>query len=82
MVDVSKLDPGEYCSYIDCKTCRFAKTCSASDINEVAPCPECGEVVKESDMVHHLTVVHQWSLRKAVRYGPLGGGEGKGLFNV
>jgi hypothetical protein len=45
-------------------------------------CPVCGEEVKEFDAVHHLTVVHQWSLRKAVCFGPLGGGEGKGLFNV
>lgn len=45
-------------------------------------CPVCKVEVKEEDMVSHLCVDHLWSLRKAVRYGPLGGGEGKGVFNV
>lgn len=49
---------------------------------KMVKCPVCGKEVEESEMVHHLCVDHLWSLRKAVRYGPLGGGEGRGLHNV
>ena len=46
------------------------------------PVAGCSVKVSEADMIHHLCVDHGWSLRKAVKYGPLCGGEGRGLHNV
>ncbi len=52
------------------------------EVKVKCPVEGCSVEVSEADMIHHLCVDHQWSLRKAVRYGPLCGGEGRGLHNV
>lgn len=49
---------------------------------ETEKCPRCGEALSYGDAVHHLTVIHQMSLREAVRWaacvGVLGQGDGMG----